>query len=111
MFVKKLDRYLSNPDWLFCLFLMFLLRCYLTHNSGHIRKKIEDFTLRQLGFLMQIIVIFADDCFLFIKATTSHVRLIKQVLDSFSLEEGFKINTYKSRFLAPRNCAYVEGLI
>jgi len=56
-------------------------------------------------------VIFADDCLLFIKATTSPVRLGKKVLDSFCTAEDFKINADKSRFLASRNLnhARVEG--
>lgn len=46
---------------------------------------------------------FADDCLLFTKATTSQARLVKEVLHSFCLASGMKVNIHKSRFLPSRN--------
>ena len=46
---------------------------------------------------------FADDCLLFVKAKSSQVRLVIQVLDSFYLASGLKINLEKSSFMDSKN--------
>lgn len=46
---------------------------------------------------------FAHDCLLFTKAKASQARLVQQVLDSFCLASGMKINIQKSRFLPSKN--------
>lgn len=46
---------------------------------------------------------FADDCLLFTKAKASQVRLVQEVLNSFCLASGMKVNVHKSRFLPSKN--------
>lgn len=46
---------------------------------------------------------FADDCLLFVRAKSSQVRMVKDVLDAFCLASGMKINLQKSRFLPSNN--------
>lgn len=48
---------------------------------------------------------FANDCLIFVRAKTSQVKVVKEVLDAFCLASGLKINTDKSRFLPSRNVA------
>lgn len=46
---------------------------------------------------------FADDCLLFTQAKSSQVRLVQEVLHTFCLASGLKINVQKSSFIASRN--------
>jgi hypothetical protein len=57
-----------------------------------------------------------DDCLLFAKATSSQARIIKDVVQSFCLASGMRINIQKSKFLTSKNhsrtkVAHLESIL
>lgn len=46
---------------------------------------------------------FADDCPMFTRAKASQVRVVKEVLHTFCVASGMKVNLHKSRFMHSRN--------
>lgn len=51
---------------------------------------------------------FVDDCILFTNAKSSHINLVKGVLDNFCKASGLNVNLQKSRFMTSYNMSHVK---